>query len=600
MRVLGLWGAPQPVCAQLFASIELEGGTSQDFHRISRSGVAALVRTGTPGLSVAEAFDGFAIVDGDLFEPTGPGDASPAARVLDLFRRHGTEALDRLEGNAFIAVWDARSGRLVLARDRFGLGLGYWMEQGGWLLWSSELTTLLGCDERTGLDLKAVDQFLADGRVSAPWTTLAHIRKIPAAHTLEADRGGIRTRRYWRQDGRHRLRLRHAERLERMESALLTAHRRQITPGRPAAALLSGGVDSMLMVALLARLGCASETFTYRYTHYEGVFNEGAAAARAAAWVGLRHQEMPVGPEDIRKNFAEILWRHQGPVTYGLHSALLSAVTASSAPILYSGQGNGGPSLAEQIGLALSRSPRLGRALAALGHLPGAHSGPLADLAYIGRVAETRLSWRFHSPLTDPVMRSVLYADAGWLAAAVAEREQYYAQVIREFDNEGAQNAFCASIQRLGTADGTLHWTASFARAHGLLARCPYYDRDLIELTYRLPRERDKRDLRLIAAKYLPRDLAFAPKIGQTIPISPWLRGPLAQWLGEWLDPDRVRGSGMFHPGVVQKLYRSHLAGGDRYGWTLWSIAAMVAWREMIDRQAGRYTGRAMALSAAG
>ncbi len=600
MRVLGLWGAPQPVCAQLFASIELEGGTSQDFHRILRPGAAALVRKGTPGVSVAEAFDGFAIVDGDVFEPTDAGGASPAALVLDLFRRHGTEALNRLEGNAFIAVWDARIGRLVLARDRFGLGLGYWMEQGDTLLWSSELTTLLGCDDRTGLDFTAVDQFLADGRVTAPWTTLTHIRKIPAAHALEADRSGIRTRRYWCRDRRQRLTVRYAERLERLEDALLTAHRRQITPGRPAAALLSGGVDSMLMVALLARLGCASETFTYRYTHYEGVFNEGAAAARAAARIGLRHHEMPVGPEDIRANFEEILWRHQGPVTYGLHSALLSAVATGSTQVVYSGQGNGGPSLAEQIGLALSGAPRLARALAALGDLPRARKGPLADLAYIGRVAQTRLSWRFHSPLTDPVTRSLLHIDAGRLAEAVAERERYYAHVIAEFADQDPQNAFCGSIQRLGTSDSTLHWTTSFARAHGLLARCPYYDRDLVELTWRLPRERDKRDLRLIAAKYLPRDLAFAPKIGQTIPISPWLRGPLAQWLGEWLDPDRVRSSGMFHPEVVRQLYRSHLAGGDRNGWTLWSIAAMIGWREIIARQAGRYTGRAMTLSATG
>jgi asparagine synthase (glutamine-hydrolysing) len=599
MRVLGLWGAPNHVWGQIFSSIEADEGDPAKFHRIVRPGAVALIRKGVPGVSFHEAFDGFAVVDGDVFEPQATERENAAAVVLGLFRRHGSEALDRIEGNAFIAVWDARSGRLILARDRFGMALGYWMQQGGAVLWSSDLTTLLRCDPRQELDPNAVDQFLADGRVSAPWTTLAHISKVPSAHYLRADSRGAVTRRYWRQDGRLRLQVSYPERLELLEQALLAAHRRQMSSGAPSAALLSGGVDSMLMVALLAKLGCNAQTFTYRYTHYDGKFNEGEPAARAARWLGLEHEEMAVGPEDISAHFGQILWQHQGPLTYGLHSAILSGI-AGSAEVLFSGQGNGGASFTEQVGLALSRAPGLGRLLAKVDRLPLCKSGPMADLAYIGRVAQTRLSWRFHSPLTDPAIRGALYADPNALAAGVKAREELFEAVIAEFADQSAQNAFCASVQRLATSDSSLQWTTSFARAHGLLARCPYYDRGPIDLMYRLPRERDKRDLRDIAAKYLPGDLAFAPKIGQTIPIASWLRGPLAGWLVEQLDQERIRSSGMFRPEAVRLLVNAHLAGRGSHGWTLWSLAALIGWQELIRREAGRWTSRAATLSAVG
>jgi hypothetical protein len=90
MRVLGLWGAPHPISAQLFSTIEGDHGDPTQFHRILRPGSSVLIRKGTPGLSYEEAFDGFAVVDGDLFEPTDTGaGSSPAARVLDLYRRYG-------------------------------------------------------------------------------------------------------------------------------------------------------------------------------------------------------------------------------------------------------------------------------------------------------------------------------------------------------------------------------------------------------------------------------------------------------------------------------------------------------------------------------
>jgi asparagine synthetase B (glutamine-hydrolysing) len=110
-----------------------------------------------------------------------------------------------------------------------------------------------------------------------------------------------------------------------------------IVGGLLGALLLSSGVDSTLLAALLAKHGMRPETFTFRYTHYEGKYNESPGARRAAQHCSLGHRDMPVGPEDVAKNLEDVLLRHHGPMTYGLHTAILKDVADSGAKVLYSG-----------------------------------------------------------------------------------------------------------------------------------------------------------------------------------------------------------------------------------------------------------------------
>ena len=599
MRVLGVWGnglTAHALCDQLaeLAARDSSSGLSC----ILRPRSAVLVQNHLPAISIASDGEGFAVLDGEvsaigpLSGGSGWGPEGPARTVLELYRRKGTVALRDLNGTASVAIWDAREERLLLARDRVGLSLCYWMERNGALVWSSELVELLRSDDRTELDLDAIDLFVASGFVSAPWTTLKHIRKLPSAHVLIADRRGIRIERYWRQTGQPKLRLKPAEAEAALSEKLWRAHRRQLPlGGEPSAALLSGGVDSMLMVAALAKLGCRPESFTYRYKEYEGKFNESERACRAALAAGVPHCEMPVGPADISQNLDTILLQHQGPLTYGAHTAILRAVSQSGAKILYTGQGNGGPSQLERAGLLLGRVPLphapLARMLDELGS--GLGSEWLGDAAYLLRVAATGLSWRTHAPLTSDSQRRSLYAEPERLRTALAARAALFRSVVDEFEGESGVDRFCGAMQRLYTADGTLHWTVSFARAHALLPRCPYYDAELVDFMYRLPRQLDKRDIRAFAATLLPAELAYAPKLGQTIPIGLWFRGSLAPWLRECLDSNRIAAAGLFRPDAVQSLFYRHLAGLGEHGWTLWIIATLTAWQEIVNREAGRY-----------
>jgi asparagine synthase (glutamine-hydrolysing) len=557
---------------------------------------SALIRTGRPDLTSHHAADGsFALVDGEIFSisaEAGPS-RNAASDVLRLYRREGIDCLRRFNSNASVAIWDADAQKLLLARDRTGLGLCYWMERKDAVLFSSELMSLIQLDHRTELHPGAADLFVASGFISSPWTSLKHISKVPPGHCLVVDRNGPKLTRYWRPSGRPRLRLSEADTVERLGELVTQAVDRQHARAKPSALLLSSGVDSTLLAAVIANHGMRPEAFTFRYTHYEGKFNESAGALRAAEHCGLPHRELFVGPEDVANNLEDVLMRHQGPLTYGLHTAILRDIAESRAEALYSGIGPDSlyPVRSERWAIGVGHLPFPRRAVA---HLLRKRLDSSRNQRWVrfGLLAATGLNWRFHAPLTNDATRARLYRDPELVSGALSAQEELFQSVQRQFEGESGINRLSGALQSLYTADGTLHWTAAFSRSYGLLPRCPYFDSDFIDFLYRLPRQPGKAEVRTYAARLLPADVAYTPKVGQTIPISLWFRGPLAGWLRDQLDHDRIEAAGLFRPDGVRSVLEQHLSGAANRGWTLWVILVLTRWQEIVRREAGRLLSR--------
>jgi asparagine synthase (glutamine-hydrolysing) len=601
MRLLGAFRRNEARCDLVEFGLNPREGIELSRQHSSADGQVAVRFEGDRrDLSFAADESGFVLLDGEIYAIEGkeidPASGEKAARaVLDLYRRNGLVALRMIECSAAITIWDESARKLIVARDRFGLAPCYWMESRGAFLWSSDLITLLRLDPRTELDLSAIDLFLTSGFITAPWTSLKHIRKIPAAHCLIVTDDGVRLQRYWRQTGQPKLKLAPAEIRDRIEDLLLKGYSRRLPGQRPSAVLLSGGIDSMLLAALLTHLGARPETFTFRYTQYEGRFNEGATAARAASQCGLSHREIPVRPEDVAGNFERILLQHQGPLSYGTHTAILGTVAATGAEIVYSGQGNAwlSPSRPERLGLALGRLGLPYQSLARVLERTGGFSTRTLPriAAYTLRVAGSGLNWRFHEPLTGHELRRALYQSPGLANAGLSARQALFEAVLREYDEGDPVDRLCSALQRLYTADATLHWMISFSRAHGLLPRCPYFDTQLNEFMYRVHRGLGKCEIRDVASRFLPADLAYAPSVGQTIPLGVWFRGPLSGWLGERLDANLIEDAGLFRPNEVRALYERHVARVGDHGWTLWLLAVLTAWQSIVRREAGRALG---------
>jgi asparagine synthase (glutamine-hydrolysing) len=557
-----------------------------------------------PDLGWATHSDGStAIVDGEVFAlPDGSAPASAtaaAAAILNLYRLQGDKFLSQLNSAAAITVWDAAARRLLIARDRGGTGLCYVMERNGALFWASDMPTLVASDPRSALDLFAVDSLLAGGFAPAPWTSLAHIRKIPAAHKLVTDGGSPELQRYWWPKTGPKQSW-NARRQADLDKLLENSVRRRLPDGERSAMLLSGGVDSMLMLAYLTRrCGATIEAFTYRYDEYDGVFNEGARARRAAEYCGVRHREILVRPRDLAETLDRILVDHNGPMSYAVHTSQMREIAASGFKLLFGGHAADSffYSRVEEIGLRLRRWPKPVPAL--VGLVGTAMRGWNADAArrldYAARVAQTGLTWRFHSPLTSESRRSRLYADPNHMRGGRESAMALYAPAVERFESWSECDHVPMVMQRFYTPENALHWMQSFARANGMIARCPYTDVDLVNYFYSLRRAGGKKDeLRAVAATMLPQELATAPKLGQTLPLAQWFRGPLAQFVRERLAPDQIDAVGFFEPKAVQELVDRHFAG-ENHAWTIWLLINIVSWNRIVRDLAGTRRIRSVA-----
>jgi hypothetical protein len=128
-------------------------------------------------------------------------------------------------------------------------------------------------------------------------------------------------------------------------------------------------------------------------------------------------------------------------------------------------------------------------------------------------------------------------------------------------------------------------WNTRWGRVFGHPIRAPFYDPQVaLRIDQRRPWDHEKAPLRHWAARYVPRERAYAPKIYQEMPLAQWLRGPLRDLLQDSLSRERVERSGVLAPDAVDRLVAEHLAGGDRK-WPLWQLMTAVEWTLQLQEQ---------------
>lgn len=260
--------------------------------------------------------------------------------ILALYRRHGIDCLKFLRGMFALAIWDEQLQQLFLARDRVGKKpLNYAVTKTG-LAFCSELHPLSrhpGVDN--GMDLEALELYLQCQFIPAPWTIYCGIRKLPPAHSAVYDHNGLKIEKYWEIDYRNKIRISEADALDALEEKLTEAVRLRMIADVPLGALLSGGVDSSVVVALMAKLS-NEPVRTFSIGFEAEAFNELPWAQQAAERCGTRHH-----PEIVKGDVEHLLptlARHYGE-PYADPSAVpsffVSAVARRHVTVALNGDG---------------------------------------------------------------------------------------------------------------------------------------------------------------------------------------------------------------------------------------------------------------------
>jgi asparagine synthase (glutamine-hydrolysing) len=495
-----------------------------------------------------------------------------------LYEEHGPDFVERLHGMFALALWDAPRSRLLLARDRLGKKPLLWTRlPDGTLAFASELKALLRLPELArDVDLEAIDAYLALQYVPAERTALHGVRKLPPGHVLIAEGGSERIERYWRPEPAEPSR-NDDEWLERVHETVTAAVRRRLIADVPLGALLSGGIDSSIVVALMAQASSEPvRTFTVGFA--EPRYDERRYARAVADRWGTEHVEVGVHTEvaDVLPRLAATLDEPLGDEA-ALPLFLICEQARSFVTVALTGDG-GDESFAgyeRYVAHELAGrvpAPAAAAAARALRVVPAARREPRSPLFRTARfldVAATR--------------RAERYARLMEVFPLELRRRLWSDDVARDVALEPSRPGI-AGLQQLDVETylpGDLLPKADLASmAHSLELRSPLLDHEVVELGLALPDSLKvhgrvgKIALRRAFADDLPPRVASRRKTGFGVPLRRWFRVDLRELARETLGADR----GWFRPDEVRRLLDEHEAGRADHGHRLWCLLMLELW----------------------
>ncbi len=478
-----------------------------------------------------------------------------------------------LRGMYGIAVWDERQRRLVLARDRLGVKPLYYARAGDLLLFASELKSLLAPGlVSLELDPEAIDAYLTLGYVPAPRTPLRQVHKLLPGHRLIVAKGEVRVEAYWHYPLPNPISGRSEEEwAEGLIHHLDEAVRLRMISDRPVGAMLSGGLDSSLVVALMARHSATPiNTFAIGFRG-AGPANELADARLVAERFGTVHHEMELALDEEDLDLEGLVWSLDEPVAdlSALGFLKLSGLAARHVTVALSGQG------ADE----LLGGYRKHQAAALCGRLPGplrlaisllGGRGPrqfrrLAATLGAANPAERLLAMSGQLP---PALRSrLLRGPLASLATSPA------LGLIEQFLDSPRGDPLAETLfldAQLALPDDLLHYFDRASMAHSLEARVPFLDHPLVEFCATIPshlkvRRFDRKYLlKRAAANLLPPRIIHKPKIGFfRNSVDAWFDRQLPGLAAQWFGPTALMGE-FVDRGQVTLLVADHLTGRDR------------------------------------
>jgi asparagine synthase (glutamine-hydrolysing) len=523
--------------------------------------------------------------------------------IAHLYEQEGKKFLTRLRGMFAIAIWDQKTRSLLLARDRVGKKpLLYRTESDGGLAFASEARALfrpIGISPTA--DLSALNRVLSFGHADSPYSAYSGLTRLAPGSFVEWRGGQLTTETYWEPDFSRPEPWTEQEAIERSLAAIDEAVRVRLVSERPIGAFLSGGIDSTIVTALMARHH-SGPVSTFSIGFEEKSFDESGYARTVANYLGTDHHELIVSP-DPKELVGALARSFDEPFadSSALPTLLVSEFARKHVVVALTGDGGDEGFSGYERYRAIPLLQRVNPALALLAPL----SSPLERVATrLGSRRVARLSREFQSapdlasrycrammlaPLPDRV--SLWSADAaaqiGNLGAPEAEYLKLWSEVSARTPN---------SIATMGEMDirrylpGDLLVKVDIASmSHSLEARAPLLDREVLDVAARIPahlrihKGENKYILRQIARQLVPSELIDRPKMGFGVPRAAWFRGPLKELIHDTFTDSVSRNRGWFRQDQINRLLKEHELGLNR-DHLIWPLVVIELWaRQWID-----------------
>ena len=533
--------------------------------------------------------------------------------VLAAFEAWGIEAtFTKLVGMFAMAIWDRSEHALTLVRDRAGEKPLYWGMLQGRLAFGSELKAFEGL-ANSGLRTNhaALPLLLRFGYIPAPHSIYEGLEKLMPGTWLRFTQAGAPTSRgvYWSaaesaaRGARGRLQLSPTECTDELERLLTNSVKMQLEADVPVGAFLSGGIDSSTVVAL-AQKSSSSKVRTYSIGFDEQAFDESVHARRVAEHLGTDHTELRVTSQDALDQVGAMARIYDEPFADSsqIPTYLLARLTRRSVTVSLSGDAGdelfGGypryrrmqsmdrlfrtlPGAARRVTAAALEgvSPRAWTRFAALlGRRGSAHRSVGDSVHRMAQMLRTdrHLLYRYLSSAMP---------DTNRLMPGAPETPTIFETPAEWPHSRSATELFMWLDFMTYLPDDVLAKVDRATMAVSLESRVPMLDHRVIEFSHRLPIDMKVRDgvqkwiLRQVLYRHVPRALIDRPKMGFSVPLEAWLRGPLRGWAEDLLFAPEAQ-DGMLDATVMRRMWNEHQSGGRNWQHAFWSILMLRGWQQ--------------------
>jgi asparagine synthase (glutamine-hydrolysing) len=538
--------------------------------------------------------------------------------ILAAFEQWGIrESLPRFVGMFAIGVWDRRERSLTLVRDRLGVKPLHVHHDGGRLAFGSELRSLMALPGfRRAVDVNAAALFLRHLYVPAPATILDGVFKLMPGHLLEVrDIAAALPEQeaWWTPEAAAARGLADPfegsdeEAIDTLDRLLREAVKLRMIADVPLGAFLSAGIDSSTVVAMMQSLS-SRPIRTFSVSFDNAVHDEAPAAALIARHLGTDHTRLHLSGEralELVPRLPEIFDEPHAD-TSQIPAYLLCAEARKEVTVVLSGDGG------DEVFAGYNRYQHGDRMIRRLGRVPR----PVRRMAAAAIASVSPASWdRTYSAIApilprssshrlpgDKMLKMARVMEAGEpvsmyraLIAAWPDPRSIVPGATLEsgrFERILAGNATPDFFHRMVLADQAVYLPDDqlakvdrVSMAVSLEMRVPLLDHRIVEYAWRLPRHlkvrggRGKWVLRQILDRYVPNELTDRPKMGLSVPLADWLRGPLRPWAEELIDPSTsLLNTPFLDPVAVSDAWRQLLSGRDELALRIWAVLMLQAW----------------------
>lgn len=533
--------------------------------------------------------------------------------ILEACAKWGVDnTVNQLVGMFAFSLWDKKERQLTLVRDRIGIKPLYWQFISGRLAFASELKALrVMPDWKPELDKHALGSYLRHAYVPAPATIYTDVFKLPPGNILTWKAGeSPEINQYWdplalaSANEQSYSSISDNEAINRLDKLLGDAVKRRMISDVPLGAMLSGGIDSSVVTALMQKHSDRPiKTFSIGFN--ESDYNEAVYASQVAKHLGTEHTELYVESKHSLDVIEKIPTMYDEPFADAsqIPTFLISELIKNHVTVALSGDGG------DELFAGYTRYQWAGKFAAAAKYLPARLR------SYVISVIKNYPPQQWNHLLKN-IPAKIRPSHAGDKLYKIASilpfnnEQDIYKRLVSQWpnpnsvmnngyemetilSNEELNNLIPEYISRMQYMDLVTYLPDDIlvkvdraSMAVGLEARVPLLDHRVVEFSWSQPFSRKIRNtqgkwlLKQLLYRYVPKNLVERPKMGFGVPIDEWLRGPLKDWAYDLLSAERLCNDGFFNIDVVQKCLQEHMSGNRNHQYRLWVVLMFQAWKD--------------------